>query len=181
LPSEDDHLTRSPLATRHLLGDGFIYGFSYFVQQRDSQSKRGYLQVGDTLPCRTLLTIHVSEITCVVDAHSLSGAFLCGNFGNWTHVSHSWSDNARSGMPQHGGLVRHFFHILKFSIADAIDRKERSPPTPATLVELGFLGSVFNVHLPATIDELQPTIPPGSLKNMEMACISLNSVSSANH
>jgi hypothetical protein len=83
-------------------------------------------------------------------------------------------------MPQHGWLVRHSFHILKFGVADAIDRKKRSSPTPATLVELGFLGSVFNVHLPATIDELQPTIPPGSLKNMEMVCFSLNSVSSAN-
>jgi hypothetical protein len=30
--------------------DGFLYGFSYFVQQRDAKSKRGYLQVRPPCP-----------------------------------------------------------------------------------------------------------------------------------
>lgn len=35
--------------------DGFIYGFSYFIQKRDVMSKRGYQQVVLLLTLRSII------------------------------------------------------------------------------------------------------------------------------
>lgn len=43
---------------------------------------------------------------------------------------------------------------------------ERPPPTPGANLELGFLGTCFQVRLPHSIDELQPPSKPASAEDM---------------
>ncbi|PFH46772.1 hypothetical protein AMATHDRAFT_69093 [Amanita thiersii Skay4041] len=100
--------------------DGFIYGFSYFIQKKDPSSKRGYRQHSIVLLTQHQYPAFFSCISSIFgplyEAHGLPMLeSACHNISTWRD------------------------------------------PTPGQTIEIGFLGTVFQLEIPKAIDEQQLT------------------------
>ncbi|KAI0072956.1 DUF1630-domain-containing protein [Panus rudis PR-1116 ss-1] len=115
-PSEDI-LPRSE-DDRPSTHDGYMYGFSYFTQRRDSTSKRGYQQ-------RSLV---------VLTQHAYPALF-------YTILTHLGNEFLLHGGPMLEAACHNIAHW--------------SDPEPGSVLELGFLGSVFTTQLPSSVDTPQ--------------------------
>jgi hypothetical protein len=75
-------------------------------------------------------------------------------FGNMAHPC--WSRQVKTSPI---GML--FIAIILSSLSQAYRRQRRSDPLPGTMVELGFLGTVFDVEIPRSVDEQQVSSSKG--------------------
>ncbi|KAE9409613.1 hypothetical protein BT96DRAFT_984670 [Gymnopus androsaceus JB14] len=116
--------------------DEFIYGFSHFTQKRDPTSRRGYEQ----------------RSVVILTSHPYPAFFsaISSIFGPMSQEHGAQCSKQLVTISRHGMI-----YFLDHDLTDAHSSKKRPDPTPGTMLEIGFLGTVLQVEIPHSGDDAQ--------------------------